>query len=75
MQTIEFSYDDVNGRELNIMAYVENGQIYFTTYLFDKIIPNSSLTTLDFANIQDFVLKNAEDDIEVEADLYDRQSD
>jgi hypothetical protein len=75
MQTIEFDYQDVNGRELNIMAYVENGQIYFTTYLFDKIIPNSSLTTLDFANIQTYVLKNAEDDIEYESDFYDRSSD
>ena len=75
MQTIEFNYEDVNGRELNIIAYVENGQIYFTTYLFDKIIPNSSLTTLDFANIQDFVKSHAEDDVEYESDFYDRSSD
>lgn len=75
MQTIEFFYEDISGRELNIMAYVENGQIYFTTYLFDKIIPNSSLTTLDFSAIQKFVKENAEDDILTESDLYDRQSD
>ena len=75
MQTIEFNYEDVNGRELNIIAYVENGQIYFTTYLFDEIIPNSSLTTLDFSAIQKFVKENAEEDMDYLSDILDRQSD
>lgn len=75
MQTIEFFYDDVQGRELNIIATIDEGQIHFKTYLFDKKIPNGSLTTLDFKNIENFIRKNAEDNIEFESDYFDRQSD
>jgi len=75
MQTIEFSYEDVNGRELNIMAYVENGQIYFKAFDGNKRVTTGSLTTLDVKNIEAFIKENAQDDVENESDFYERQND
>ena len=75
MQTIEFSFDSFDGRELNIIATIDDNQIHFKTFENGKKISNGSLTTLDFKHIEEFIKENAEDDIENEGDLYDRQND
>lgn len=75
MKTITFDYDSVDGKSLEILAEIEDGQIHFKAFEGEKRIPNSKLTTLDFKNIQDFIGINAEEDIDNESDYLDRQSD
>lgn len=75
METIEFDYDSVDGRTLNIIAEFDNNQIYFKAFEKDKRVSKGSLTNLDVKNIESFIRDNSERDLEFESDFYNRQSD
>lgn len=75
MRTIEFGYDSVNGEELNIIAEMNNGKIWFKVFKNNKQIKNNTLTTLDYFNIKEFVKQNSIDDPETESDMYEFQND
>ena len=75
MNTIEFTFDTFDGRELEIIAEMNADQIWFKAFENGQKIPNASLTTIDFKNIEAFVINNSQEDDLYESDFYDRQSD
>lgn len=70
MKTIEFDY-----KEFTILVNVKDCEIHFQTFKDNKKIPNGTLLTSDFKNIEEFVLENAEEDVDDLSDILDRQSE
>lgn len=75
MKFIEFDYETVDNRILNIKGEMEGNQIYFKAFDNEKRVSKGSLTNLDFHNIESIISNISEEEIDYESDYYERQND
>lgn len=75
METIQFDYDTIDGRNLEILAESDGTNIYFKIFDGEKRISKATLTQMDVNNIETFVRENSEPEIEYESDFYERSND
>lgn len=73
---IEFEYETNNGKLVNVLGKTDFETVKFEITDTDgNPLRKNILNTIDFKNIQDFILENSEPEIEIESDFYDRQND
>ncbi len=66
-QFIEFDYETLKGEILTISGKTDGTNVKFIAYLNGDITSRSFLTTIDIRNIEEFIVENAE----VELDFFD----
>jgi hypothetical protein len=66
-QFIEFTYETLKGQTLDISGKTDGTNVKFIAYLNGDITSRSFLTTIDIRNIEEFIVDNAE----IELDFFD----
>lgn len=76
MKTVEFTYETVDDRILNVIGETDGTSIYFklSDEVTEKKVSRGSLDQLDIRNIEEFISENA-DEISYESDFYNRYDD
>lgn len=75
MEYIEFQYDTVDGRILEIEGQIDGHNISFKAFEGTAKISKGLLKEMDILNIEDFIRHHSEPEIHYESDLYERQND
>lgn len=75
METIQFDYDTIDGRNLEILAESDGTNIYFKVFDGEKRVSKATLAPTDVTNIETFVRENSEQDLDYESDFYERSND
>lgn len=66
-QFIEFDYETLKGQTLTISGKTDGTNVRFIAYLNNQVAMKSILTTIDIRNIEEFIVENAE----IELDFFD----
>jgi hypothetical protein len=59
-QYIEFDYETLKGQTLTISGKTDGTNVKFIAYLNGDITSRSFLTTIDVRNIEEFIVENAQ---------------
>lgn len=69
---IEFSYDTIEGKTIEIVGETDFTNAKFKAYNQDgDVINKSELQPIDINNIKEFILDNSIEEIVYESDFYD----